>query len=71
MAITMAAARLGAILGNIVFGLIVDVNCAIPILLVSGLLIGKNDKTGGTFYINVLSSVDVIIIYIFCFNFIP
>ena len=41
MSITLAAARLGAILGNIVFGVFVDVSCAIPILLVAALLICK------------------------------
>lgn len=40
MAITLAAARLGAILGNIAFGNLVDVACAVPILLVAALLIG-------------------------------
>jgi len=40
MSITLAAARLGAILGNIIFGVFVDVACAIPILLVAVLLIG-------------------------------
>ncbi|KAK4008982.1 synaptic vesicle glycoprotein 2C isoform X1 [Daphnia magna] len=38
MSITLAAARLGAILGNIIFGVFVDVACAIPILLVATLL---------------------------------
>ena len=41
MAITLAAARLGAILGNIIFGVFVDVICAVPILLVAALLIGN------------------------------
>lgn len=41
MAITLAAARLGAILGNIIFGVFVDVACAVPILLVAVLLMGK------------------------------
>lgn len=41
MSITLAAARLGAILGNIIFGVFVDVACAIPILLVATLLICK------------------------------
>lgn len=41
MSITLAAARLGAILGNIIFGVFVDYACAIPILLVAALLIGK------------------------------
>lgn len=31
--------RIGAIMGNIVFGRLVDTNCAVPILLVSGLLL--------------------------------
>jgi VNT family MFS transporter (synaptic vesicle glycoprotein 2) len=42
MAITLAAARLGAILGNIIFGVFVDVICAVPILLVAALLIGND-----------------------------
>ena len=41
MSITLAAARLGAILGNIIFGVFVDVACAIPILLVATLLMCK------------------------------
>lgn len=39
MAVTLIPARAGAILGNIVFGLALDVNCAIPILSVASLLI--------------------------------
>ena len=31
-------ARIGAILGNVIFGQLVDANCAIPMLLVAGLL---------------------------------
>jgi len=38
MAITLVAARLGAILGNLVFGYLVDVNCAVPIVSVAVLL---------------------------------
>jgi len=40
MAITLAAARLGGMLGNYVFGSLVDVACAVPILLVSAFLMG-------------------------------
>ncbi|XP_065572428.1 synaptic vesicle glycoprotein 2C-like isoform X1 [Artemia franciscana] len=40
MAVTLAAARLGAILGNLLFGFLVDVACAVPIILVAVLLIG-------------------------------
>ena len=40
MAITMAAARLGAILGNFIFGKYLESFCALPILMVAGLLIG-------------------------------
>ena len=39
MAVTLVPARLGAILGNIVFGFAIDVNCAIPILSVASLLV--------------------------------
>ncbi len=39
MAVTLVTARLGAILGNVVFGYLVEVNCAIPILSVAALLI--------------------------------
>ncbi len=42
MAVTLIAARLGAILGNVTFGYLVETNCAIPILLVASLLV-----TGG------------------------
>merc|ERR1719370_1184639 len=40
MAVTLLAARLGAIFGNLVFGYLVTSHCAIPILMVAGLLIG-------------------------------
>jgi len=40
MAITLAAARLGAMLGGLMFGLLLDVSCAVPILLVASLLVG-------------------------------
>merc|ERR1719158_1747205 len=40
MAVTLAVARLGAILGNLVFGYLVESHCSIPILTVAGLLIG-------------------------------
>lgn len=43
MSITLVAARLGAILGNLVFGLLLDVTCAVPILLVAALLMGMNN----------------------------
>ncbi|XP_055955615.1 synaptic vesicle glycoprotein 2C isoform X2 [Patella vulgata] len=38
MGIQQALARVGAILGNIIFGELVDVHCAIPMLLVAALL---------------------------------
>ena len=38
MAVTLITARLGAILGNVVFGYLVEVNCAVPILSVATLL---------------------------------
>lgn len=41
MAITLVAARLGAIVGNLVFGYLVESHCATPILMVAGLLIGN------------------------------
>ena len=41
MAITLLAARLGAIFGNLVFGYLVESHCAVPILMVAGLLIGE------------------------------
>lgn len=39
MAMTLVPARLGAILGNITFGYLVETNCAVPILMVAALLI--------------------------------
>ena len=42
MAVTLAAGRLGAILGQLTFGYLLDVNCAVPIIIVSALMI-----TGG------------------------
>lgn len=38
MAITLIPARMGAILGNVAFGYLVETNCAIPILSVAVLL---------------------------------
>ncbi len=43
MSITLVAARLGAILGNLIFGLLLDVTCAVPILLVAALLMGTDN----------------------------
>ena len=42
MGVTLAAGRLGAILGQLVFGSLLDFNCAIPIVAVAVLMI-----TGG------------------------
>lgn len=39
MAVTLVSARMGAILGNLVFGYLVESHCSIPILTVAGLLI--------------------------------
>lgn len=39
MAVTLLAARLGAILGNVVFGYFVDTHCAVPIMAVAVLLV--------------------------------
>ena len=39
MAITLAASRFGAIMGNVLFGYLVESNCAIPLVSVSALLI--------------------------------
>jgi VNT family MFS transporter (synaptic vesicle glycoprotein 2) len=39
LGVQYVAGRLGAILGNILFGLAVDLNCYVPLLTVSGLLI--------------------------------
>ncbi|XP_066958104.1 LOW QUALITY PROTEIN: synaptic vesicle glycoprotein 2B-like [Macrobrachium rosenbergii] len=40
LAVTLLSARIGAIVGNIVFGTLIDVHCAIPMFLVAILLIG-------------------------------
>jgi len=40
MAVTLVAARFGAILGNLVFGYFVETSCAVPIFAVATLLIG-------------------------------
>jgi len=40
MAITLAAARVGAILGNLMFGYLVEASCAVPIFMVAALLLG-------------------------------
>ena len=39
MGVTLAAGRLGAILANIVFGYLINVNCAVPIISVAALLV--------------------------------
>ena len=39
MAITLAASRLGAIMGNVLFGYLVESNCAIPLVTVAALLV--------------------------------
>jgi len=40
MAVTLVSARMGAIIGNLVFGYLVESHCATPILMVAGLLFG-------------------------------
>ena len=44
MAVTLVAARLGAITGNLVFGYLVESHCATPILMVATLLIGMTSN---------------------------
>lgn len=44
MAVTLVAARLGAISGNLAFGYLVESHCAVPILTVAALLV-----SGGLF----------------------
>lgn len=39
MAVTLAIARIGAILGNVIFGYFIEVSCAVPVLMVAVLLI--------------------------------
>ena len=39
MAVTLAVARIGAILGNVVFGYFIEISCSVPILLVASLLL--------------------------------
>lgn len=39
MAVTLVAARSGAIVGNIVFGYLLVISCAIPILAIATLMI--------------------------------
>lgn len=41
VAITATSGRLGAILGNIAFGLLIDVYCVVPIYFFGCLLIGR------------------------------
>ena len=47
MAVTLVAARLGAITGNLVFGYLVESHCATPILMVAALLVGKTSTSTG------------------------
>lgn len=42
VAISMVAARLGGIIGNIVIATLLDMYCPAPTFIVAGLLIGKN-----------------------------
>jgi VNT family MFS transporter (synaptic vesicle glycoprotein 2) len=42
LALTASSGRIGAIFGNVVFGLLIDVMCFVPIYLFGILLIGKN-----------------------------
>merc|ERR1719213_1150832 len=44
MAVTLVSARLGAIMGNLVFGYLVESHCATPILMVATLLIGNTSN---------------------------
>ncbi len=41
MALTAAALRIGAFLGNVAFGYLIDAYCAVPMVLVAVLLIGE------------------------------
>lgn len=41
LAATATSGRLGAIFGNMVFGMLIDINCAVPIHLFGFLLICK------------------------------
>jgi hypothetical protein len=45
VAISMVAARLGGIIGNIVIATLLDMYCPAPTFIVAGLLIGKNKIT--------------------------
>ncbi|EDW33900.1 GL21881 [Drosophila persimilis] len=40
-AMSMTFGRGGALLGNLIFGLLIDLNCIIPIIIFSGMLFGK------------------------------
>jgi VNT family MFS transporter (synaptic vesicle glycoprotein 2) len=42
VAISMVAARLGGIIGNIVIATLLDMYCPAPTFIVAGLLIGKD-----------------------------
>ena len=46
MAVTLVAARLGAIGGNEIFGQLLGINCAIPIIMVAVLMIGRTEHRG-------------------------
>lgn len=39
LGVQYVAGRVGAILGNILFGLAVDINCLIPLVTITGLLV--------------------------------
>lgn len=57
LAVTLLAARLGAIAGNLVFGSLIDVYCAVPMFMVACLLIGKYMR--GSHQSNVWSKMEV------------
>lgn len=41
-ALSLTMGRLGALVGNLVFGYLIDLACAIPIVLFAAFLFGKN-----------------------------
>lgn len=41
-ALSLTFGRGGALIGNLVFGFLIDLNCVIPIVLFASMLFGKN-----------------------------
>lgn len=44
-ALSLTFGRTGALVGNLVFGFLIDLNCVVPIVLFSAMLLGRHIMT--------------------------